>query len=53
MNTTTMTCESDDKIERLLNSIFFTVYTLQEEVDFANPDNYRKTPLIVKDVFFS
>lgn len=46
-------CKPDEEIEMLMNSIFFTLYTVQAKVQFVNEYNPGASPIIVRDDFHS
>ena len=53
VNSTSQVCEPDEKIEEMLHSMFFTIYTIQETINFHNGSNYGGNPIVVSDKFFA
>ena len=46
-------CREDLAVDRILNKIFFTVYYIDENVEFGNPLNIGKNPVAATDTFHS
>ena len=46
-------CETDENIEKMLKSVYFTIYTGEEVINFKNTSNYGGNPLVMQDKFFS
>lgn len=42
-------CKTDDEIGRLLKSVYFNLYTISQDIELGNSQNYGKSPLTVID----
>ena len=46
-------CKNDALAEKLLSQIFFTLYNIEELVDFKNPEKLKGRPIRTQDSFHS
>ena len=46
-------CHSPKKIGKMLNTMMFNIYTVTQDVEIGNYENYGKTPLLSGDKFHS
>ena len=47
------TCKDDTVIDSVLKHLMFTVYYLEENIEFGNADNYGQRPMVINDLFHS
>ena len=47
------TCKNDKALEKVLDLVYFTVFTLDEQIDFGDPEKFGKRPVQTFDKFHS
>ena len=45
-------CESDKKIQKLLDKLVFTIYFITGVAELGKPQNYNKNPIKPSDKFY-
>ena len=45
-------CESDEKIQKLLDKLVFTIYFITGVAELGKPQNYNKNPIKPSDKFY-
>lgn len=46
-------CKSEAQTQKIMNLMYFTVYTLEEAIDFKNPEKLNSRPVRVQTTFHS